>query len=66
MRLTCPHCQKAHHLKPDKIPAGAKHARCQACGDLIPLPDQQDADKPTFLFASTAVSIELRQDFDDW
>jgi predicted Zn finger-like uncharacterized protein len=44
MRLTCPHCQKAHHLKPDKIPAGAKHARCQACGDLIPLPDQQDAD----------------------
>ena len=43
MKLTCPHCQKTHRLNPDKIPAGAKHARCQACGDLMPLPPQQAA-----------------------
>jgi predicted Zn finger-like uncharacterized protein len=40
MKVTCPSCQKRYNINDAKIPAGAKTAKCKACGHPMPLKGQ--------------------------
>ena len=50
MKVTCPNCQKIYNISDAKIPAGAKTAKCMACGHSMPLrgkaPTKPSADTP--------------------
>ena len=37
MIITCPHCNKEHHISDEKIPSNAKKAKCNVCGNHFQL-----------------------------
>ncbi len=46
MKITCPNCQKSYQITAARIPAGAKTAKCKACGHKMPL-KEKDPPKPS-------------------